>query len=221
MPAELSPRARLAVAIVAPSLAILGGQAVQARRLLDAWANRPRDCGVSRAGQSRAARWLRPLTRVKYVRTVVTQLIYLPMLVRELRRADVVHVFSASYWSFLLAPLPAVIVARLLGRPVLMNYRSGEAPDHLRRSAIARTTLRAVDRNVVPSRFLQSVFAEHGIPARDHPEHHRPGAVSLPAARTRCGRDCSPRATSKPLYDVDMHAARVCRDPAAAIPTRR
>ena len=38
MPAELSPHAKLTVAFVAPSLAILGGQAVQARRLLDAWA---------------------------------------------------------------------------------------------------------------------------------------------------------------------------------------
>jgi glycosyltransferase involved in cell wall biosynthesis len=44
-----------------------------------------------------------------------------------------------------------------------MNYRSGEAPDHLRRSALARRTLRAVDRNAVPSIFLQEVFARHGI----------------------------------------------------------
>jgi len=72
-------------------------------------------------------------------------------------------VFSASYFSFLLAPLPAVLIAKLLGRPVVMNYRSGQAPDHLRRSAIARATLRWVERNAVPSRFLQGVFAEHGI----------------------------------------------------------
>jgi glycosyltransferase involved in cell wall biosynthesis len=46
-----------------------------------------------------------------------------------------------------------------------MNYRSGEAPDHLRRSAVARTVLRHVDRNAVPSRFLQDVFAGFGISA--------------------------------------------------------
>jgi glycosyltransferase involved in cell wall biosynthesis len=44
-----------------------------------------------------------------------------------------------------------------------MNYRSGEAPDHLARSAIARTTLRSVDRNAVPSAFLHDVFAGFGI----------------------------------------------------------
>ena len=70
-----------------------------------------------------------------------------------------VHVFSAWYTSFLLAPLPAILVAKALGKPVVLNYRSGEAPDHLQRSAIARWALRHVDRNVVPSRYLRDVFA--------------------------------------------------------------
>jgi glycosyltransferase involved in cell wall biosynthesis len=56
-----------------------------------------------------------------------------------------------------------VIVARLVGKPVVMNYRSGQAPDHLAKSRAARATLRSVDRNVVPSRFLQDVFAGFGI----------------------------------------------------------
>src|SRR5689334_1637899 len=121
-----SPReSRLNIAIVAPSMNILGGQAVQASRLLRAWQD-DRDVHA----------WLLPinpvppgplagLTRVKYIRTLATQLCYWPLLVRELRHADVVHVFSASYFSFLLAPLPAVLIARLLGKPVVMNYRSG------------------------------------------------------------------------------------------------
>jgi L-malate glycosyltransferase len=145
---------------------ILGGQAVQASRLLRAWRDDPD-----------VLAWLVPvnpvppgpfaaLTGVKYVRTIVTQLCYWPLLLRELRKADIVHVFSASYSSFLLSPLPAVVVARLLGKPVVMNYRSGEAPDHLRRSAIARATLRRVDRNAVPSRFLSDVFASFDIPSR-------------------------------------------------------
>src|SRR5262249_36993243 len=76
-----------------------------------------------------------------------------------------VHVFSASYWSFLLAPAPAVLVARALGRPVILNYRSGEAPDHLKRSALARWVLRRVDRIVVPSRFLVDALARFGLDA--------------------------------------------------------
>ena len=156
---------RLKVAVVAPSTGILGGQAVQAERLLNCWQNDPE-----------VDAWLVPVNplpprpfartvRVKYLRTLATQLTYWPLLLRELRKADVVHVFSASYFSFLLAPLPAVLIARLYGKPIVMNYRSGEAPDHLRRSAIARWVLRGVDRNAVPSRFLHDVFAGFGIPS--------------------------------------------------------
>ena len=158
-------RSRLNVAVVAPSLRILGGQAVQADRLLRAWKGDPEVRAWLVPINPRPPRPFHRALNVKYVRTIVTQLAYWPLLVRELRHADVVHVFSASYSSFLLAPLPAVIVAKLLGKPVVMNYRSGEAPDHLRRSAVARATLRAVDRNAVPSRFLQDVFAGFGIGA--------------------------------------------------------
>jgi glycosyltransferase involved in cell wall biosynthesis len=157
----------LQIAIVAASLRILGGQAVQAQRMLQGW-----------RGDPEVHAWLVPinpvpaapfdaLLSIKYVRTIVTQFLYWPLLVRELRRADVVHVFSASYWSFLLAPLPAIIVARLLGRAVILNYHSGEAPDHLRRSALARRVMRRwVDLNVVPSKFLQGVLSSFGIPAQ-------------------------------------------------------
>jgi L-malate glycosyltransferase len=146
-------------------MGILGGQAVQADRLLRAWAGDPDVRAWLVPVNPQPSGPFRHAVDIKYVRTVATQLTYWPLLVRELRRADVVHVFSASYFSFLLAPLPAVLVARLLGKPVVMNYRSGEAPDHLARSAIARATLRSVDRNAVPSRFLQDVFGRFGIGA--------------------------------------------------------
>src|SRR5947207_9512793 len=95
----------------------------------------------------------------------MTEATYIPQLVRQLACADVVHVFSASYSSFLLAPVPAVLVARVLGRPVVLNYHSGEAPDHLGRSAAARAVLSRVDRIVVPSPFLAGVFQEFGLTA--------------------------------------------------------
>jgi L-malate glycosyltransferase len=156
---------RLRLAIVAASLRILGGQAVQAQRLLDGWTDDPD-----------VQAWLVPinpvgppaiqrLMRIKYVRTLLTQVLYWPLLFRELRRADIVHVFSASYSSFIVSPLPAIIVGRLLGKTVIVHYHSGEAPDHLRRSWFARWVLKRVDRNVVPSVFLRDVFERFGIPA--------------------------------------------------------
>ena len=162
----LSPFSRpLRVAIVAPSTGILGGQAVQADRLVSAW----KDDTAVRAWlvpvNPVPPRLFRRLVEIKFARTIATQCCYWPSLVRRLKEADVVHVFSASYFSFLLAPFPAVLIAKLLGKPVVMNYRSGQAPDHLRRSAIARRVLRWAERNAVPSRFLRDVFAGHGIQA--------------------------------------------------------
>jgi L-malate glycosyltransferase len=191
----------LKVAIVAPSLHILGGQAVQADRLLTHWRSDPD-----------VEAWLVPinprlhgvggwLQRLKYVRTLVTQLAYWPLVVREFRHADVVHVFSASYFSFVLSPWPAVRVARALAKPVVLNYHSGEAPDHLQRSALARRTLRKVDANVVPSRFLQDVFARFGIPAMVVPN-----IVDVNRFLFRERRPVKPRLVStrnfEPMYNV-------------------
>src|SRR5207237_4993633 len=156
---------RIKVAFVAPSLRILGGQAVQADRLLAAWQGDPDvDAWLVPVNPMPPA-LLRFALAVKYLRTVVNELIYVPLLVRELARADVVHIFSASYASFLLAPLPAMLVARALGKPIVLNYRSGEAPDHLQRSAIARCAIARVDANIVPSTFLVDVFRRFGIDA--------------------------------------------------------
>ena len=193
---EASSSAPLVVAMVAPSLSILGGQAVQAQRLLDAWREDREISAFLVPINPEFPVLLRPLARVKYLRTIATQLVYLPSLVRHLRRSDVVHVFSASYWSFLLAPLPAVIVARLLGRPVLVNYHSGEAPDHLRRSAIARThpTSGRPEHRAIP------VFSSRS--SRSTPSPRRSSRTSSTARSSgfgyaiRCSRDCSPLATS-------------------------
>src|SRR5262245_47206978 len=94
---------RLRVAIVVASLRILGGQSVQADRLLNGWmGDREIEARLIPIDPIPPAPFDR-LLRIKYVRTIVTQLWYWPLLVRELRRADLVHVFSASYSSFLLA----------------------------------------------------------------------------------------------------------------------
>jgi glycosyltransferase involved in cell wall biosynthesis len=156
---------KLRIAIVAPTLDILGGHSVQAARLLAAWRDDPDVEAWLVPINPRPPAALTAALNVKYLRTLVTEATYLPLLVRELARADVVHIFSASYSSFLLAPLPAMTVAGLLGRPVVLNYHSGEAADHLQRSAIARAALSRVQANVVPSPFLAEVFARFGLAA--------------------------------------------------------
>src|SRR5262249_1953168 len=150
-------------------------------------------------------RGLRFTTRIKYVRTVVTESMYLPSLARRLARADVVHVFSASYASFLLAPAPAVAVAAALGKPVILNYHSGEAPDHLARSRVARAVL-ARTRNVVPSRFLVDVFARFGLEAGAVPN-----TIDLDQFQFRRRTRLAPRLLSTRNFEANYNVACTLR----------
>jgi hypothetical protein len=109
---------------------------------------------------------LRPIQRVKYARTLPTFSLYCAQLFNALRRCDIVHVFSASYFSFLLAPTPAIHFARYLRKPAILNYHSGEAEDHLNRWPSAVRTLRLANRIVVPSDYLVTVFERFGFQAR-------------------------------------------------------
>jgi glycosyltransferase involved in cell wall biosynthesis len=85
-------------------------------------------------------------------------------LLRDVRKFDVIHVFSASYLSFLIAPTPAVLVSKLYGKKILLNYHSGEAEDHLRRwPRSTRSIIKLVDKIVVPSEYLVRVFAKFGF----------------------------------------------------------
>lgn len=152
------------VCLVVVSLDILGGHSIQASRLLAGLAEEQGIVAEMLPINPRLPKGFRWLQQIKYVRTVVTELLYLAMLFVRLPRYDVVHVFAASYFSFLLAPAPAVLIAKLFGKRVLLNYHSGEAEDHLRRWP--RTTmpiLRLADRVIVPSGYLVDVFARFGV----------------------------------------------------------
>src|SRR5207245_6818726 len=68
---------------------------------------------------------------------------------------------------FMLGPVPAIVAAKLMRKPVILHYHSGEADDHLSRwRRSVELFLRMVDEIVVPSAFLQRVFASHGYRTR-------------------------------------------------------
>jgi glycosyltransferase involved in cell wall biosynthesis len=100
---------------------------------------------------------------IPYLRTIIRMPLYWVSLLCGLREVDLVHVFAASYSSFLLAPVPAWVVSRVLGKKTILNYHSGEARDHLSRSAAARNILRKMDKRVVPSRYLHDVLQQFGL----------------------------------------------------------
>src|SRR6267142_611539 len=155
------------VCLVAPALVPPGGQAIQAALLYDGLRQNPALAVGFIATNPRLPGVLHALQRIRYVRTIVTSLRYVWSLLRHLPDYDVVHVFSASYWSFLLCPTPAVLLSKWLGKKVVLNYRSGEAEDHLRRwGTSAIPVMRRADALVVSSGYLAAVFARAGLPTQ-------------------------------------------------------
>jgi glycosyltransferase involved in cell wall biosynthesis len=151
------------VALVGPLPPPSGGmanQTLQLARLLDESGVRVR---LVRNNSPYRPAWV---GRVRGLRAVFRLVPYLATLWRVLRGADVAHVMANSGWSWHLFAAPAIWLARLRGVPVLVNYRGGDAERFLRGQARwVLPTLRLARVLAVPSGFLQSVFARHGIEA--------------------------------------------------------
>jgi L-malate glycosyltransferase len=194
--------AKIRVAIVAPSLRKVGGQAVQASLLMQNWQNDPALAAEFVATDPTFPKPLAWAERVPFLRTFIRMPFYWANLWSAMGQADVAHIFSASYSSFLLAPAPAWIIARLRGKKTVLNYRSGEAADHLQKSATAKSILRKMDKRVVPSGYLRDVFGRFGISAEVIPNivdvsqiRYRNRAPLRPVFL--CNRGC------EPYYAVD------------------
>jgi L-malate glycosyltransferase len=157
------------VAIVAASPRWIGGQGVQADLLVRDWLKDPEVDVLFIPIDPIMPALVRWVERIPVLRTLIRAPFYLAELWRRTKDVDVVHIFSASYSSFMLAPVPAWLIARLRGKKALFHYHSGEGRDHLRRSAVARRVLRQADRLVVPSLYLVNVFQEFGLQAQAIP----------------------------------------------------
>src|SRR6185369_13727514 len=96
---EMTEPSVIRVLLVGPSMDILGGQAVQVTRLQ----RRLRELEGIEVGflavNPRLPGPLRLLQRIKYVRTISTSIAYGLSLLKEIRKHDVIHAFSASYTS--------------------------------------------------------------------------------------------------------------------------
>ena len=101
---------------------------------------------------------------IQGVRAVFRLVPYLAHLWRSAARVDVYHVMANSGWSWHLFAAPAIWIARLRRRPVVVNYRGGEADTFLQQSlSWIRPSLKRADAVIVPSGFLEAVFGKYGF----------------------------------------------------------
>ena len=154
------------VLLLAPSYDILGGQSVQAGRIRQEMAKVP---GVEMTFlpiNPRLPVPLRWLHKIKYVRTGANFLNFFLQVLWKTLHTDIVHVFAASYWSYTLWSMPAILAGKLYGKIVILNYRDGQCADHLTNWRSALPTIRMADAVVTPSGFLVDVFAGFGVKAQ-------------------------------------------------------
>ena len=155
----------LRVLLIAPSIEILGGQAVQATRLLASLRDEPSLEVEFQPIDPRLAGPFQFIKRIKFVRTAIRSLLYSLQLIWRVPRFDVIHTFSAGKSSYVLWTLPALVVGKLWRKLFIVNYRDGQAEEHLTWKGTS-TTLQMADAIVSPSDYVVKVFADHGIPAK-------------------------------------------------------
>jgi glycosyltransferase involved in cell wall biosynthesis len=159
----MDSQSNLKVAIIAPSTRSIGGQSAQALYLFSHWKGDPQVSVKLIESDPKLPRILHFLEGVPFARTIVRFFVLLTHLWSGLRDVQVAHIFSASYWAFVLVPTPALLLAKLRGVKTIIHYHSGEARDHLKRWPSARRFLRRADCVVVPSGYLAAIFTGFGI----------------------------------------------------------
>lgn len=153
----------LRIGLIGPLPPPSGGMANQTRQLAELLTTAGATVTTVQVNAPYQPAWV---GRVPVLRSVFRLLPYLANLWRTAGQVDVFHIMANSGWSWHLFAAPAVWVARSRSVPVIINYRGGEAAEFLQRAgSLVRFTMRRTQALVVPSGFLQAVFAKFGMPA--------------------------------------------------------
>jgi glycosyltransferase involved in cell wall biosynthesis len=179
----MSALAGMRIGLVGPVPPPAGGMAMQTRQLAELL--RAEQASVQLV-PTNPPYWPAWIEKVKGVRALFRLLPYIAQLWQVAGRSDVMHVMANSGWSWHLFAAPAVWVASLRRVPVVVNYRGGEAATFLDRAGkLVAATMRRASCLVVPSGFLQYIFARHGMDAEVVPnivdrEVFHPGSPASP-----------------------------------------
>jgi glycosyltransferase involved in cell wall biosynthesis len=163
--AEGIVRDLIRVLLLAPGHEIVGGQTVQAvvlMQLLGAVPGLDMQFQASNPLFPRPLRWVK---RIPMVRTALSMALFLPIMLWRSWQVDILHIFTAGLSHYTLWTIPAILIAKLYGKKIIINYRDGQCDDHIRRYRTAKPTLLMADAIVAPSGFLVDVMGRHGIPA--------------------------------------------------------
>lgn len=144
--------------------------------------------------------------KLKGIRALFRLLPYLKQLWQVAGRVDLYHVMANSGWSWHLFAAPAIWIARMRGKPVIVNYRGGEADSFFDKALFCvRPSLKRATDIIVPSGFLEAVFAKRGFATRIVPNiidlsRFTPGGADATRAAASSPRILVAR-NLEPIYD--------------------
>ena len=102
--------------------------------------------------------------RLKGIRAAFRLFPYLLHLWRSANEVQLFHIMANSGWSWHLFAAPAIWLASIRGKPVIINYRGGEADSFFNRAfSWIKPSLSRADAIIVPSGFLEAVFAKRSF----------------------------------------------------------
>ena len=107
------------------------------------------------------------LGQLRGVRALFRLLPYIARLWGAAGRNDLFHIMANSGWSWHLHAAPAIWIAKLRGKVVVVNYRGGEAEEFFACAfALVKPSLKLADTIIVPSGFLVPIFGKRGFATR-------------------------------------------------------
>ena len=161
---ESFPFSGLHIGLVGPLPPPSGGMANQTRQLAELLGTARALVTLIQVNAPYTPSWI---GKIKGVRALFRLLPFLARLWRVSKTVDLFHVMANSGWSWHLYAAPAIWIAWLRGKPVVINYRGGEAADFLSRSWLqVKPSLKKAQVIIVPSGFLKGVFEQFGVEAR-------------------------------------------------------
>ncbi|HRQ05109.1 MAG TPA: glycosyltransferase family 4 protein [Nitrosomonas halophila] len=173
----------LRIGLVGPLPPPAGGMANQTRQLAGLLQQAGAQVTLLQVNAPYQPAWI---GRIKGVRAIFRLLPYLLCLWTSARKVELFHVMSNSGWSWHLFTVPAIWIAHLRHKPVVINYRGGEAEAFFARSFFwIKPSLKHVQAVIVPSAFLKSVFEKYGIKAIIVPNIIDLERFSMPAGTER------------------------------------
>lgn len=153
------------VLLIAPEVPPYGGVALQAQLLLELIGREEVPVALLPSNLAFPAR-LRFAGHLRGLRPFLRSILFCRRLWAMLDDVQVVHILACSWLYFFVVVCPAIVISRLRGKRVILNYHGGQADEFLRfYGLLVRPFFRMADAVTAPSAFLVEVIGRRiGVP---------------------------------------------------------